>query len=137
MDGSREGGSRFSASAALVPLMLLTSSLVMALAWLGHLRFKGELSLLAATSLAWLLVLPEYALNIKALRMGYGIYLAAQMAAFRLCAGVVWVAIVSRYVLGEALTSRKLIGFGVMMVAMILVGSKRPTGVDEANGASH
>ena len=94
MDGSREGGSRFSASAMLVPLMLLTSSLVMAMAWLGHLRFKEELSLLAATSLAWLLVLPEYALNIKALRMGYGIYLAAQMAAFRLCAGVVWVALV-------------------------------------------
>ena len=59
------------------------------------------------------------------------------MAAFRLCAGVVWVALVSRYVLGEALTSRKLIGFGVMMVAMILVGSKRPSGVDEANGANH
>ena len=121
----------------LVPLMLLTSSLVMAMAWLGHLRFKEELSLLAATSLAWLLVLPEYALNIKALRMGYGIYLAAQMAAFRLCAGVVWVALVSRYVLGEALTTRKLIGFGVMMVAITLVGSKRPSGVDEANGASH
>lgn len=137
MDGSREEGNRFSARTVLVPLMLLISSLVMALAWLGHLRFKDELSLVAATFLAWLLVLPEYALNIKALRMGYGVYLAAQMAAFRLCAGVVWVALVSRYVLDEALTTPKLIGFGLMMVAMILVGSKRPSGVDEANGASH
>ena len=84
---------------------------IMAMAWLGHLRFKAELTLWMATGLAWLLVLPEYALNIKALRMGYGIYLAAQMAAFRLCAGVVWIALVSRYVLGEELTTQKLVGF--------------------------
>jgi len=136
MDGSRDGGSRFSASATLVPLMLLTSSLVMAMAWLGHLRFKEDLSLLTATFFAWLLVLPEYALNIKALRMGYGIYQAAQMAAFRLCAGVVWVALVSRYVLGEALTPQKLIGFVVMIVAILLVASKRSSDVDEEKGAS-
>jgi multidrug transporter EmrE-like cation transporter len=47
------------------------------------------------------------------------------MAAFRLCAGVIWVALVSRYVLGETLTTRKLIGFGVMLAAMVLIGSKR------------
>ena len=97
----------------------------MALAWLGHLNFKDELDIVAATALAWLMVLPEYALNIKALRLGYGVYSAAQMAAFRLCTGVIWVALVSRFFLGEQLTTRKLLGFAVMFLAMALIGSAR------------
>ncbi|HHH29528.1 MAG TPA: small multidrug resistance protein [Polyangiaceae bacterium] len=105
--------------------MLVGSSLIMALAWLGHLRLKNELSFASATLLAWLLVLPEYALNIKALRMGYGLYSGGQMAALRLASGVVAVAVVSRFVLNEALTLRKLLGFGVMILAMVLIVSKR------------
>jgi len=111
--------------AFFVPLMLVGSSFIMAMAWLGHLRYKQELHVAVATLLAWMLVLPEYALNIKALRMGYRVYSGAQMAAFRLCCGVVWVALVSRYVLDEELTARKIIGFGLMIVAMVLIGSGR------------
>lgn len=109
----------------VVPLMLVASSLIMAVAWLGHLRLKHQLSFMAATLLAWLLVLPEYALNIKALRMGYGLFSGGQMAAIRLASGVVAVALVSRFVLGEALTLRKLLGFGVMILAMVLIVSRR------------
>ena len=58
--------------------------------------------------------------------------LAAQMAAFRLCAGVVWIALVSRYVLGEELTTQKLVGFGIMMVAMVLVGSAGPSNLEDS-----
>ena len=97
----------------------------MATAWLGHLRLRDDLSFFSATLAAWLLVLPEYALNIKALRMGYGIFTGGQMAALRLSSGVVAVALVSRYLLGEELTPRKLAGFGVMVFAMVLIGSKR------------
>jgi len=105
--------------------MLLASSFIMAMAWLGHLRYKADLSLVVATVFAWLLVLPEYALNIKALRLGYRLYSGAQMAAFRLCTGVIWVALVSRFFLGEQLTTRKLLGFAVMFLAMALIGSAR------------
>lgn len=108
-----------------VPLMLVASSAIMALAWLGHIRFKEELALPSATFLAWLLVLPEYGLNIGALRMGYGKYTGGEMAAFRLCSGVVWIALVSRYVLDEALTPYKLVGFGLMCAAMWLIASSR------------
>jgi drug/metabolite transporter (DMT)-like permease len=38
---------------------------------------------------------------------------------------VVAVALVSRFVLGEALSPRKLLGFGVMILAMVLIVSKR------------
>jgi hypothetical protein len=43
-------------------------------------------------------VLPEY---ILATRYGYGTYTGAQMAAFHLTSGVVFVAIVSRFVLAR------------------------------------
>ena len=115
----------------LVPLMLVGSSSIMALAWLGHLRFREQLSFAAAAALAWLLVLPEYALNISALRMGIRDYTGGQMAAFRLCAGVVCVAIVSRVVLGEMLTPTKILGFGLMFAAIVLIGSVRREEPDE------
>jgi len=93
------------------------------MAWLGHLRFKEDVTFLMATLLAWLLVLPEYALNIVALRLGYRIFTGGQMGAFNLCTGVVCVAFVSHYVLGEELTTQKLLGFGVMAFSMILISS--------------
>jgi uncharacterized protein (DUF486 family) len=123
-----------SADARWVPLMLAASSAIMALAWLGHIRFREELALVAATFLAWLLVLPEYGLNIAALRRGYGKYSGGEMAAFRLCSGVVWIALVSRFVLEEALTPYKLIGFVLMCVAMWLITSARS--IPETPGAN-
>ncbi len=109
----------------VVPLMLFCSSAIMATAWLGHLHFKESLSFLAATGLAWLLVLPEYALNIKALRTGYTRFSGGQMGAIRLCSGVVCIALVSRYGLGEEMGIQKLIGFGLMLVGMLLVSDTR------------
>jgi uncharacterized protein (DUF486 family) len=52
---------------------------------------------------SWLLVLPEYVLNVAATRFGYGTYSGAQMASFHLAGGVVCVALVSHYLLGERL----------------------------------
>lgn len=104
----------------VVPLMLFASSVVMALAWLGHLRFT-ESPFIQAMFACWLLVLPEYFLNISAIRLGYHVYSGAVMAAFNLCSGVVCVAFVSVWVLGETLTLRQLIGFALMIVAMGLI----------------
>ena len=109
----------------IVPLMLFASSMIMACAWLGHLKFS-QLPFVWATLCCWLLVLPEYFLNILAIRIGHKIYTGAQMAAFRLCSGVICVAIVSRLLLGEDLSPRKLLGFGLMIVAMALIAKKSP-----------
>ncbi len=109
--------------------MLFVSSVIMALAWLGHLRFK-ELPFVTAILLAWLIVLPEYILNIAAIRLGYGTWTGGAMAAFNLSSGVVCVALVSRYVLDEPFTPRKLVGFGLMLIAMLLVAD-RPSKVSE------
>ena len=107
----------------VVPLMLFTSSVIMAIAWLGHLKFK-ELPLYWAIPAAWLIVLPEYILNVGAIRLGYGTFTGGNMATFNLCTGVLCVALVSWLVLGEALTAQQIVGFALMAVAMVLVAAK-------------
>ena len=104
----------------LVPLMLLASSVLMAFAWLGHIRFRNR-GFTVALLASWLLVLPEYVLNIVAFRSGYGIYTPSEMASINLCASVLCVALVSRYFLGEALGARKIVGFSLMAAAVVLV----------------
>ena len=100
--------------------MLVTSSVIMAFAWLGHLRFRNK-PLLVALLGSWLLVIPEYVLNVYATRLGHGIYTGAQMASLNLCSGVVCVAGVSVLVLGERLTRRQWTGFALMAVAIALI----------------
>ena len=105
----------------LVPVFMLLASCLMSLAWLGHLRYRDSISFWTALALSWLLVLPEYVLNVAATRYGYGTYSGAQMATFHLAFGVLCVALVSRFVLGEALTARQLVGFALLVVGTVLI----------------
>jgi hypothetical protein len=105
----------------LVPVFMLIASCLMALAWLGHLRFRNDISFWTALALSWLLVLPEYVLNVWATRFGYDTYSGAQMATFHLAFGVVCVALVSHFVLGERLSSTQLVGFALLVVATVLI----------------
>jgi hypothetical protein len=105
----------------LVPVFMLIASCLMALAWLGHLRFRNDISFWTALALSWLLVLPEYVLNVWATRYGYGTYSGAQMATFHLSFGVVCVALVSHFILGERLSATQLVGFGLLVVATVLI----------------
>lgn len=108
-----------------VPLMLILSSAIMAMAWLGHLSYKEEWSFLTASFFAWLFVLPEYILNISAIRWGVGTYQPSEMGAMNLASGVVFIALVSAIELGEELTMKKYIGFGLMVIAMILISESK------------
>ena len=85
----------------LVPVMLVLSSAIMAFAWLGHLKYKEDLSFLAAALFAWLLVLPEYILNVSAIRWGVGTYEPSEMAAMNLSSGIIFIALISHFVLGR------------------------------------
>jgi uncharacterized protein (DUF486 family) len=105
----------------LVPVFMLLASCLMSLAWLGHLRYRDSISFWTALAISWLLVLPEYVLNVAATRYGYGTFTGAQMATFHLAFGVVCVALVSRFVLGEPLTSRQLVGFVLLVVGTALI----------------
>ena len=104
----------------VVPAMIFVSGAFMAVAWLGHLRIRDH-GFFTALAMSWLIVLPEYVLNVAATRYGYGTFTGAQMASFHLVSGVVCVALVSRYLLGETLVPRQLVGFALLAVAMLLV----------------
>ncbi|MCT4581472.1 MAG: DMT family protein [Flavobacteriales bacterium] len=104
----------------LVPLMLFISSILMAFAWLGHIKFKDK-KLIIALLISWLLVLPEYLLNVLATRLGTGIYKPSEMGAINLCTGVICVAIVSKLFLGEKLSTRKVVGFVLMAISVLLI----------------
>ena len=111
--------------------LLLMSSAIMSLAWLGHLSFEDELNFGQAMMFSWILVLPEYALNILAFRIGYGKLTGGQMAAYNLSSGVVCVALVSRFVLGESFTGQRIAGFVLMVLAMFLISAKTTNEIAE------
>jgi uncharacterized protein (DUF486 family) len=105
----------------LVPLMIAASGAFMASAWLAHLRFKDRIGFGLALVASWAIVLPEYTLNVAATRYGFGTFTGAQLAAFHLCSGVVCVALVSRFVLGEVWSSRQMLGFLLLAASMWLL----------------
>lgn len=109
----------------LVPAFMFLSSAVMAFAWLGHLRFREQIGFWAALGASWLLVLPEYMLNVAATRFGYGTYSGAQMASFHLAGGVVCVAFVSYFVLDERFSNSQILGFGLLALAIVLITYRR------------
>ncbi|EDY87737.1 hypothetical protein GP5015_1226 [gamma proteobacterium HTCC5015] len=100
--------------------MLFASSLLMAFAWLGHIRFRSK-GFLFALLLSWFIVLPEYLLNISAIRWGVGTYQPSEMAAMNLSSGVVCVAIVAKLFLNEHLNRRQVAGFFLMGVGVVMV----------------
>jgi uncharacterized protein (DUF486 family) len=109
----------------LVPFLMLLSSALMALAWLGHLRFRDQIGFWVALGASWLLVLPEYVMNVAATRYGYDTYSGAQMASFHLSFGVVCVALVSRFVLNERISALQVFGFGLLAVSILLITYRR------------
>jgi uncharacterized protein len=104
----------------LVPIMLFTSSILMAFAWIGHVKYRKK-SFWIALIFSWLLVLPEYLINVSAIRWGVGTYEPSEMAAINLSTGVVCIALVSKLFLGEKLSLRKIIGFILMIISVTLV----------------
>lgn len=119
----------------LVPLLMLLASCLMALAWLGHLRFRDSIGFWTALAVSWAIVLPEYALNVAATRYGHGTFSGAQMATFHLAFGVVAVAFVSRFVLGERLTTTQLVGFALLALATVLI-CQRPQPAARADAST-
>jgi uncharacterized protein len=107
----------------VVPVLIFLSGAFMSVAWLGHLRIR-QYGFWVALAMSWAIVLPEYVLNVAATRYGYGTFSGAQMASFHLCSGVLCVALVSRFVLGEALSGGQIAGFALLVIGMALVSNR-------------
>lgn len=100
--------------------MLCVAGTLMAFAWIGHLKFK-DWNFLTALGMSWLLVLPEYLLNVFSARWGREVFTGAQMASIHLAAGVVCVALVSKFYLGEPLNWYQIAGFIMMGASVLLI----------------
>lgn len=92
----------------------------MAVAWLGHLRFKNA-SFLVALAASWAIVLPEYLLNVVATRYGHPVYTGAQMGMIHLASGVICVTLVSRFALGETFRGHQSLGVGLLLAGLVLL----------------
>ncbi|MFT5052842.1 MAG: hypothetical protein ACI8QZ_004280 [Chlamydiales bacterium] len=104
----------------VVPVMLLVSSIIMAFAWLGHARLRDR-PFHVSLVVSWLMVFPEYVLNVTAFRWGNQVYTGAQMAAFNMATGVICVALVARLFLREPIGKRQWLGFVLMALAIVLI----------------
>ena len=106
----------------LVPILLFTSSIIMAFAWLGHIRLRNR-AFHVSLLMSWFMVLPEYVINVTAFRWGRDFYTGAQMAAFNMAAGVICAALVARFFLKEPIRRRQWLGFVLMAAAIVLIRS--------------
>jgi uncharacterized protein (DUF486 family) len=60
-------------------LLLLASNVFMTLAWYGHLATLRTAPLVVAVLVSWTIALAEYALQVPANRIGYGVFTLAQL----------------------------------------------------------
>ncbi len=103
--------------------LLLASNVFMTIAWYGHLRWPHA-PLVRTVLLSWCIALFEYSLQVPANRIGHQVLSAYQLKvmqeAITLCVFVVF----SWLVLGEKLTPRYALAFGLVFAA-VLVTFKR------------
>jgi uncharacterized protein len=103
--------------------LLFLSNCFMTAAWYGHLRFS-KMSLVLAILGSWLLALPEYALQVPANRLGYGVMSAYQLKILQECItlvvfmGFAWLA------LGEAPQARHFVSFILILGAVAVAFGK-------------
>lgn len=99
--------------------LLFLSNCFMTAAWYGHLKFKGA-PLWVAILASWGLALFEYMLQVPANRIGYGALSAYQLKVIQECiALVVFVGFAALY-LGEQLTPRYAVSFGLVLLAVMV-----------------
>jgi uncharacterized protein (DUF486 family) len=103
--------------------LLAASNVFMTAAWYGHLRFR-ESALWKVILVSWLLAFFEYCLQVPANRMGHGVYDAAELKAIQEIVTLVVFVGFSFWYLGEAVSPRQLLGFGLIVVAAFLIFGK-------------
>ena len=101
-------------------LLLVASNVFMTFAWYGHLRFKAA-PLWMAILVSWGIAFFEYCLMVPANRYGHAVYSAPQLKAMQEIITLVVFAVFSAWYLGEQVSPRQLAGFGLIVVAAVLI----------------
>jgi uncharacterized protein (DUF486 family) len=104
-------------------LLLAGANLIMNVAWYGHLKYP-HMPLLMAILVAWGIAFFEYSLQVPANRIGHQVFSTPQLKGIQETLSIVTFFVVSTFLLGEPVTMKQLLGFGLMIVAAVLIVSK-------------
>lgn len=97
--------------------LLFLSNCFMTVAWYGHLKFKTS-PLWIAILVSWGLAFFEYTLQVPANRIGYGDLSAFQLKIIQEAITLFVFIAFAMFYLGEALTMRYAISFGLILAAV-------------------
>jgi uncharacterized protein len=98
-------------------LLLLASNCFMTVAWYGHLKFKSA-PLWIAIVASWGIAFFEYVLQVPANRIGYGSLSAYQLKILQECITLAVFMGFAALVLGEGMSPRYAVSFGLIMLAV-------------------
>ncbi len=104
-------------------ILLTLSNIFMTIAWYGHLKFR-DIALWQVIIISWLIALPEYALQVPAIRIGYEKFTAIQLKTIQEVISLTVFCIFSVYYLHEKLKWNHLAGFVLLVLATVLIFRK-------------
>ena len=108
-------------SPSLLPiLMLFASNVFMTFAWYGHLKFKDH-SLPIVILVSWGIAFFEYLLAVPANRIGHQVFTLAQLKGIQESLSIFAFLVVSTLLFGEGVSLKQFVGFGLMIVAAVLI----------------
>jgi uncharacterized protein (DUF486 family) len=101
----------------LTVVLLVVSNTFMTVAWYGHLRYRSA-PLVEAILVSWLIAGVEYAFQVPANRIGYGVFTAYQLKIIQEVITLVVFSVFAFVYLGEAPRLNYIIAFGFLMCAV-------------------
>lgn len=108
----------------LTVLLLVASNTFMTFAWYGHLKYR-EAPLFKAILFSWLIASVEYALQVPANRIGYGIFTAYQLKIIQEVITLTVFAIFAFLYLGETPRANYVVAF-LFLVCAVLAAFWKP-----------
>jgi hypothetical protein len=104
----------------LTALLLTISNVFMTFAWYGHLRYKNS-ALWLVILVSWLIAFLEYCFQVPANRIGHGQFSAAQLKILQEVITLVVFAVFSVAYLREELRWNYIVGFALILAAVVFV----------------
>jgi uncharacterized protein (DUF486 family) len=103
----------------MVTILLLTiSNIFMTFAWYGHLKYKS-VHIVTAILVSWLIAFPEYCFQVPANRIGHRHFESAQLKVLQEVITLVVFAVFSITYLKEPLRWNYVVGFVLMVAAVV------------------
>lgn len=115
----------------LTILLLTISNVFMTFAWYGHLKHK-EAPLFVAILVSWLIAFAEYCFQVPANRWGSGQFSAVQLKVIQEIITLVVFSVFAVWYLDAKLGWNHLVAFLLIVGAVFLVRSDRPTDAQPA-----